>query len=141
MVLSMEEALKRAEKVIVQGTANYKDRLVEHLNILERALTEDDRAQSILTANTIKGEAGISGWPLVSVIAGWLRISLEAESGPCMTKVPALHLASLRILVDEDLRGEAPAGQKLVRGLYTLLDKKGLIPASSTGTDNSISAE
>ena len=126
MVLSMEEALKRAEKVIEKESANYDARLADHLNNLERALNEDDRAQAILIANTIKGEAGISGWPLVSVVAGWLRMLLQAESGPCMTEVAVLQFNSLRILVDQDLRGEAPAGQQLVRGLYEVLDKKGL---------------
>ncbi len=127
MVLSMEEALKCAEKVIEKESADYEARLAEHLNILEQAISEDDRDQAILTASRIKGEAGISGWPLVSVVAGWLRMLVEAESGPCVTEIAAVQLDCLRTLVNEDLRGEAPAGQKLVRDLYALMGKKGLI--------------
>ena len=57
----MEEALKCAEKVIEKESADYEARLAEHLNILEQAISEDDRDQAILTASRIKGEAGISG--------------------------------------------------------------------------------
>ena len=130
MALTAEEAIKRAEKVIEKAGADYDSRLAQLFADLNKAVGEDDRKGGIVIAHRIKGEAGMFGWPLVSVVAGWLRQLLEAGKGPCATEVVRLHLETLRMLVANDLRGEAPAGQKVIRELYAVVEKQGLIPAS-----------
>lgn len=128
MTLSMQDAVRRAEMVVKQMGAEYDDRLRGHLRNLQKAFDENDRDQAILIAHTMKGESGMFEWPLVSEIAGWLRQILETKDEFHRTEVIELHLHTLRIIISENLKGEAPAGQKLIRNLYAVIEKKGLIP-------------
>lgn len=128
MMLSMQEAVRRAEMVVEKMGVDYDERLQGHLRNLQKAFDENDRDQAILIAHTMKGESGMFGWPLVSEISGWLRQILETQDKLHRTEVIELHLHTLRIILSEKLRGEAPAGQKLIRNLYAVIEKKGLIP-------------
>lgn len=126
MTSQAEQAIARANKVMEEMGEGYDERLAELLQGLDAALGRDDRAEAALISHTMKGEAGMFGWPLVSAAAGWLRQILEAETGPCRTKTVVVHVDTIRLIILKGMKGEHPTGQKLIRELYQIVEKEEL---------------
>jgi len=124
------QALVKAANAKMQAyEAEFAAQLTQSLADLRQAMKEERRADAAVMAYELSSRAGSVGWPLVSVVARWLRQILEDGKENCLDAVPTLALGALELLSKNQYRGEHPEGQILLRETHALLVKKGYHPA------------
>jgi hypothetical protein len=119
------EMLDRADEIVGEAGAEYAAALGEDLAVLSGEIAAGNRAAAIHQAYRIKARAGTLGWPLVSTGANALAKLLERCPDLALDgESVVVHMETLGLLFQENMTGEDPRGQPLVRALYKILDKE-----------------
>jgi len=129
------KALERAEQVIADMTESYLDWVAEDLKKIDQAYAKlevatGDRKEEMEAvfeiSHDIKGQGGTFGYDLMTAIATELcRLIEKAEKiGDEEVEVVKLHIAALKLVIDEDMKGQGEkAGEKMLAGLQQVCDK------------------
>ena len=129
------KTLERAEQVIADMTDSYLDWVAEDLKKIGQAdakleVATGDRKEEMEAvfeiSHDIKGQGGTFVCGLMTAIATELcRLIEKAEKiGDEEVEVVKLHIAALKLVIDEDMKGQGgKAGEKMLAGLQQVCDK------------------
>lgn len=119
------EMLARADQIVEEAGAEYAAALGDDLGVLRADVVAGNRDAVMRQAYRIKARAGTLGWPLVSTGANALAKLLERCPDLALEEESvAVHMETLDLLFQENMKGEDPRGKPLVRALYKIVEKE-----------------
>ena len=130
-----QEALQRAEEVIVGMTDSYLDWVVEDLKKIDKAYAKLEAATGdgkeelegiFQVSHDIKGQGGSFGYDLMTAIGNEPCRLIEKIDTPGPGEIEAIkvHIDAMKLVIGEDMKGQGgKAGEEILAGLQKVCDK------------------
>ena len=129
------EALEKAEEVIASMADSYLESVADDLRNIDAAFEKlkaatGDRKEELMgvfqTALILKGQGGSFGYDLMTAIGNELCRLIERldKAGPKEIEAIKLHINSMKLVIDNDIKGDGgDVGKEMLTGLQQVCDK------------------